>query len=235
MTDLVEIVAGRRSWSKVTSDAPTHDELLPLVQAAGRVADHSSLRPWRLIELRGDARLELARALGKAEGSSKPSSKPLKAPLILAIVANVKKSKVHPWEQEATASGVAHMMSLLLHDAGWGVFWRTSHYTRAKSVRKMHKLDKNEELLGWLYVGGLPANARPGRRKLIDPEQFLQPLHPHALAGVTASSDADSEDEFHPAPVAATGEKPKKAKKDKKSKKSKKDTTGKNVKKAVAL
>jgi nitroreductase len=227
VTDLVEIVAGRRS--KVTSDAPTHDELLPLVQAAGRVADHSSLRPWRLIELRGDARLELARALGKAEGSSKPSSKPLKAPLILAIVANVKKSKVQPWEQEATASGVAHLLSLLLHDAGWGVFWRSSHYTRAKSVRKMHKLEKNEELLGWLYVGGIPANARPGRRKLIDPEQFLQPLHPHALAGVTTSSDADSEDEFHPVPVVPGAAKPKKIKKNKK------DKTGKNAKKAVAL
>jgi nitroreductase len=45
----LEAVRARRSWSKVTEEAPTHAELLTLVSAAGRVADHSSLRPWRLI------------------------------------------------------------------------------------------------------------------------------------------------------------------------------------------
>ena len=34
--------------------------------------------------------------------------------------------KVHDWEQDAAATGVAHMLSLLLDEAGWGVFWRNS-------------------------------------------------------------------------------------------------------------
>ena len=53
-----------------------------LVSAAGRVADHSSLRPWRIIELRGDARLALGAASAAAQGDSSPSTKPLRAPLL---------------------------------------------------------------------------------------------------------------------------------------------------------
>jgi nitroreductase len=164
----------RRSWSKVTDDAPTHEELLPLVAAAGRVADHSSLEPWRLIELRGEDRERLGRAINKTLGEKGSSPKPLRAPLLIAIVASYRKSdKVPRWEQEAVASGVAHALSLLLDEAGWGVMWRTGHYTRSKPVAKAHGLKKNEELLGWLYVGGKPEGTRIGREKAVDAGRFL--------------------------------------------------------------
>ncbi len=168
-TPALEAVRARRSWSKVTDAAPTRTELLTLVSAAGRVADHSSLRPWRLIELRGADRERLGTAIAKAEGDKKPSSKPLRAPLLIAVVASYRKSdKVPRWEQEAVASGVAPVLSLLLDEAGWGVIWRTGRYTRSKAVAKAHGLKKHEELLGWLYVGGKPERARPGRRKAVD-------------------------------------------------------------------
>lgn len=170
----LEAVRSRRSWSKVSDEAPGHEELLELVSAAGRVADHSSLRPWRLIELRGEDRERLGRAIAKAEGEKHASTKPLRAPLLIAIVASYRKSgKVPRWEQEAVASGVAHMLSLLLDEAGWGVIWRTGHYTRAKAVAKAHGLEKNEELLGWLYVGGKPARERPGHRKPLDAHKVI--------------------------------------------------------------
>lgn len=170
----LDAVRSRQSWSKVTDAAPTRDELIELVSAAGRVADHSSLRPWRVIELRGDDRRTLGRAIAKAEKDDKPSTKPLRAPLLLAVVASYKKSdKVPRWEQEAVASGVAHVLSLLLDEAGWGVLWRTGHYTRSKAVAKAHGLAANEELLGWLYVGGKPERSRPGRRKPVDGRAYL--------------------------------------------------------------
>ena len=164
----------RQSWSKVTPEAPTREELLPLIAAAGRVADHSSLRPWRLIELRGDDRQRLGAAIAKAQGEKEPSAKPMRASLLIAVVASYRKSdKVPRWEQEAVASGVAHMLSLLLDEAGWGVIWRTGGHTRTKAVAKAHGLKKNEELLGWLYVGGRPAGKRPGRRKSVDAGELL--------------------------------------------------------------
>ncbi|CDJ99747.1 Nitroreductase [Microbacterium sp. C448] len=170
----LDAVRARRSWSKVTDEAPTHDELLELVSAAGRVADHSGLRPWRLIELRGDDRETLGRAINKAEGEKGASSKPRRAPLLIAVVASYRKSdKVPRWEQEAVASGVAHMLSLLLDEAGYGVLWRTGHYTRAKAVAKAHGLKKNEELLGWLYVGKKPERTRGGFRRGVDASRFV--------------------------------------------------------------
>jgi nitroreductase len=173
VTAALDAVRTRRSWSKVTDAAPTHAELLTLTSAAGRVADHSSLRPWRLIELRGNDRLRLGRAMNKAEGHDGVSSKPLRAPLLIAVVASYRKSKVPRWEQEAVASGIAHMLSLLLDEAGWGVFWRTGSYTRSKAVAKAHGLGKDEVLLGWLYVGGKPSNARAGRRKAVDARHHI--------------------------------------------------------------
>jgi len=170
----LDAVRARQSWSKVTEDAPTHEELLTLVAAAGRVADHSSLQPWRLIEMRGADRDVLGAAIAKAQGDSSPSAKPQRAPLLIAVVAAYRKSeKVPRWEQEAVASGVAHVLSLLLDEAGWGVIWRTGHYTRSKAVAKAHGLTKNEELLGWLYVGGKPAGKRPGRRKAVDARKLV--------------------------------------------------------------
>ena len=177
MGGALEAVRARRSWSKVTDVAPTHEELLELVSAAGRVADHSSLRPWRLIELRGEDRERLGRAIAKAEGEKGASSKPLRAPLLIAVVASYRKSgKVPRWEQEAVASGVAHILSLLLDEAGWGVIWRTGHYTRSKAVAKAHGLGKNEELLGWLYVGGKPERERSGARQPLDARELLSPM-----------------------------------------------------------
>ena len=170
----LEAVRARQSWSKVTDEAPSREELLQLVAAAGRVADHSSLQPWRLIEMRGADREVLSAAIAKAQGDKSPSTKPLRAPLLIAVVASYRKSdKVPRWEQEAVASGVAHMLSLLLDEAGWGVIWRTGHYTRAKAVAKAHGVGKNEELLGWLYVGGKPAGKKPGRRKPVDARKLV--------------------------------------------------------------
>lgn len=179
MGSAFEAAGERRSRSRVTDAAPTRDELLRLLGAAGRVADHGSLAPWRVIELRGEARERLGRALAaSARRAGRDGDallgKPLRAPLLLAIVSRRQPSeKVDGWEQDAVASGVAHTMSLLLDEAGWGVMWRTGPYTRAKAVRRMHALAKNERLLGWLYVGGVPDGVREPRRKPVDAGAFL--------------------------------------------------------------
>jgi len=172
----LEAMRDRRSWSKVTDLAPTSVELEAFVAAAGRVADHKSLRPWRIIEIRGSDRDILARALNKADGKKGYSSKPRRAPLILAVVADLSSKKIPAWEQEAVASGVAHMLSLALDEAGFGVFWRTDDNTRSKALAKAHGLHKGEVLLGWLYVGGKPQRSRPVRRKTVDAAKHISRL-----------------------------------------------------------
>jgi nitroreductase len=170
---VAEAMRRRRSQSSVDDQAPKRDELLRLIEVAGGVADHSSLRPWRVIAIKGKARLALGRALAEAAGleggaAEKAATKPLRAPLLLAVVVSPKPShKVPYWEQESVASGVAHALSLLLDEAGWGVMWRTGLQTRSEPVRRMHDLRDGEELLGWLYVGG-KSRTKNGRRKAIN-------------------------------------------------------------------
>jgi len=160
----------RRSWPKVTDAAPDDGELRRLLDAASLVADHASLAPWRVIAIRGDARARVGRAIADAAGAegdaaAKLAAKPLRAPLLIAVVAVVREHpKVPAWEQEAVAAGVAHLLSLLLDEAGWGVMWRTGPHTRHPLVAEAHGLAPHERLLGWLYVGGRPEGARPPRR-----------------------------------------------------------------------
>ena len=175
-------VLARRSEPKVDDRAPSDEELLPLVEAAGSVADHSALRPWRLIALRGEARERLGEALVEAAGltgeeADRLAGKPLRAPLLVAVVASTEPhGKVPRWEQRAVAAGVAHTLSLLLDEAGWGVMWRTGPYVRSAPVERLHRLERGERLLGWLYVGGRRGRATPSRRRPVDPERRLTSL-----------------------------------------------------------
>ena len=181
----LDAVRRRQSHSRVTAEAPTHAQLLPFVEAAATIADHGSLRPWRLIELRDDARNRLGDALVEAavagglshSDAQKLAQKPLRASLLIAVVAVQQPSyKVHAWEQEAVASGVAHLLSLLLDEAGWGVLWRSGGHTRADAVARMHRLAPNEKLLGWLYVGGVPEKTKPERRRQFAADAYLTVL-----------------------------------------------------------
>jgi nitroreductase len=154
----------------VTEEAPTHEQLVPLVEAAATVADHGDLKPFRLIELRGSDRELLGAAFVEASGlegkdAAQLAAKPLRASLLIAIVVCHRESfKVPGWEQDASAAGVAHTLSLLLDEAGWGVMWRTGGLVRSDAVRRLHGLADNEQLLGWLYVGGVIEKTKPERR-----------------------------------------------------------------------
>ncbi len=173
----LDAMRARRSYSKVGDAAPSDAELAELIAIAGRVADHASLRPWRLITLRGDARERLGAALGAADGAEQPSTKPLRAPLLIAVVASYQKSeKVPHWEQEAVAAGVAHALSLLLDEAGWGVIWRTGGLTRHPLVSEAHGLSENEALMGWLYVGSRPERETSKPPKLLDPASVVSAM-----------------------------------------------------------
>jgi nitroreductase len=178
---IAQAMRRRRSHSSVTDAAPTKRELLPLIEAAASVADHADLKPWRLIALRGEARARLGSAMAEAAGldgnaGEKLAAKPMRAPLLLAVVVSPKPSfKVPAWEQEAVASGVAHALSLVLDEAGWGVMWRTGLQTRSDAVHRMHGLAPDERLLGWLYVGGKPSK-KSGRRKPVKAKDYLTTL-----------------------------------------------------------
>jgi len=64
----------------------------------------------------------------------------------------------------------------VLDEAGWGVMWRTGLHTRTGPVHRMHGLAPDEQLLGWLYVGGKPAKAKSGARRRVNAKEHLTTL-----------------------------------------------------------
>lgn len=176
----------RRSSPRLTDPAPSDAALLPLIAAAARIADHGTLRPWRLISVRDEARTGLGSALASAADLDPTAQgaglaqKPLRAPLLLALVERQQPSfKVHPWEQSDVIAGIGHVLTLLLEEAGWGVMWRSGPHTRSEAVRRFHGLADNESLHGWLYVGTPAPEAGTAdaiarrERAGIDPSAFL--------------------------------------------------------------
>src|SRR5699024_4240692 len=136
-------------------------------------------RPWRFLILRGDDRHRLGAALDEAAGKvrrpGEVNEKPLRAELLLALVSSpTQHEKVPEWEQHATAAGAGHLLELALWQAGWAVMWRSGTLTNTPPVRRLHRLDETELLMGWFYIGAVPERYR---RKLASstrplPRQF---------------------------------------------------------------
>lgn len=182
---VLDAIAHRRSVSKVGPRTPTDAEIRHLLAAVTHVADHKSLRPWRLIILRGDDRMKLANALDVAQGITRPEGeynvKPFRAELLIAVVASpVEHESVPTWEQHATAAGAGHLLELALWQAGWGTMWRTGLYANAPEVRQAHGLSEDELLMGWLYVGDVDESFRArleeSKRPPLDPTQFVSSM-----------------------------------------------------------
>ncbi|WP_081770375.1 nitroreductase family protein [Brevibacterium sp. VCM10] len=182
---VLHALSTRRSISKVDPETPNDSDLLEIIRSISSVADHKSLRPWRFLIIRGNDRYRLGDALDEAAGvvrkPGETNTKPLRAELLLALVSSpVDHDKVPEWEQHATAAGAGHLLELALWQAGWGVMWRSGTLTNTESVRRLHRLDDHELLMGWFYIGAVPERYRQrlttSTRPLPKPEQFLDTL-----------------------------------------------------------
>lgn len=170
--ELIDAVRRRRSTAPVTDAAPTDADLYEYLAIAAHSPDHASLRPWRLVSLRGSDRERLGAALVAGYGdtpgtpeAARTAAKAMRAPLLLSIITSpVEHRKVPAWEQLAATAALVSTLQLVLFDAGWTAMWRSGPAVELPPVRQLIGLADTEQLLGWLYVGGRaepPPEARP--------------------------------------------------------------------------
>ena len=168
--ELTEAIRGRRSTAPVTDAAPTDAELYRYVSLAAHSPDHASLRPWRLVTLRGSDRERLGAALVEGYGdtpgtpaAARTAGKALRAPLLLSIIVSpVEHRRVPAWEQLAATVALVSTLQLVLFEAGWTGMWRSGPAVELPPVRTLIGVADTEQLLGWLYIGGrAEAEARP--------------------------------------------------------------------------
>jgi len=174
---LIDAIRNRRSTAPITDEAPTDEQLARFVAIAAHAPDHASLRPWRLVAVRGQARNALGQAwvegFGDMPGSDearKTASKPLRAPLLIGVIGQLipDHPKVPEWEQIAAIAALVTTLELVLFEAGYAAMWRTGPAVNLAPVREVMGVKPDERLMGWLYVGRAATVEAPDERR--DPD-----------------------------------------------------------------
>ena len=177
-SELYEFLAQRRSASILNEPKPGRDALEKILQVAGTVPDHGSLKPYRFAVVEGDARDRFGEALVNAadenrgsplESSAKTKikAKAFAAPLqILIIFSPVESGKVPQWEQMASASCTGYAIGLAANALGFGAVWKSFGYDPGSALKSLLKLKPDEKLLGWVNLGTEKERDRAKRDRL---------------------------------------------------------------------
>jgi nitroreductase len=156
--------------------APSEAELETILETAMRAPDHASLRPWRFLIIRGDARQKLGQVFADALcrrdpladnlSREKELSRPMRSPLIVAVCAEVVEDnpKVPVVEQIVTVGAAAQNMMNAAHAMGYAAIMLTGKNARDPHVKQALGLQPKDEIVGFLYFGTPEGDIRPKRR-----------------------------------------------------------------------
>lgn len=166
MSDPLSLLLERHSIPsrQLGAPAPEGASLRALLKAAIRVPDHGKLVPFRLIELRGAAKLAFGERLSERAIRRDPELSEAKrekertryafAPLVLVVVARLtESSKVPPVEQVNTAACVAYNLLLGAHAMGYGAQWLTGWAAYDAEVAALLGLGADEQVVGFVHIG----------------------------------------------------------------------------------
>ena len=161
-----DLLQQRRSVPSRQLGEPAPDEatLNALLTAAIRVPDHGKLVPFRLILLRGEAKLQFGERLaeiGKRNNPEMAGSKLEKerrrysfAPLVIAVIARIQaSSKVPEIEQKLCAGNVAHNLLLGAYALGYGAQWLTGWAAYDREAAAVLGLAAHEHVVGFIHIG----------------------------------------------------------------------------------
>lgn len=174
----LEILNERRSTPArlLGEPAPDDESLRKLLTAAIRAPDHGKLAPWRLLLIRGEARLRLGQCLAEIHAENEPDvaeallTKDRErfsfAPVIVTVIARTKPDnpKVPVQEQILSAGCVAYNLLLGAPALGFGAQWLTGWAAYDVRVAELLGLVENERIIGFVHIG-TPAESAPERNR----------------------------------------------------------------------
>ena len=160
--DFINIISKRKSKAKLKMPYPTQKEMRQIYQAAFRAPDHRLLRPTRFIEVTGDGLTKLSKIFTEfatknnfsEERVNKFKIAPFRAPMIIvAISTTISHNKVPKIEQLLSTGAAIQNILLALDSINYGAIWRTGKLALNDGIKNYFNLDKNSEILGYIYVG----------------------------------------------------------------------------------
>ena len=169
--ETLKAIKTRNSVAHLTEPAPSPEEMEEVYKCALRAPDHAWQRPWKFIEITGDARKKLGNsfveasiALGEEmtdELREKLEKAPFRAPMVIVLTADIKEHpKVPKIEQIISLGASAQNILLALHDIGYSAIWRTGKMAFNKNITNALALPSHYEVIGYLYVGTPSGNIK---------------------------------------------------------------------------
>jgi len=180
VSPVVDALINRSSMPpRLFSDAaPARADVERMLDAAMSAPDHGAVHPWRFHIIEGEARNRLGDLFAEVlldrdpfaptAAIEKAKARPLRAPLIITVCAKVDPSrapKIPVVEQVVTAAAAMEHLVIAAQAMGYGAIILTGPNARAGKVRAAFGLDREDELLGFVYIGcadeRAPAKERP--------------------------------------------------------------------------
>ena len=183
-TDALALLNRRHSppSRQLGEPAPDPVTLNALLEAAIRVPDHGKLVPFRLITLRGEAKLQFGERLAARAIARNPELSEAKrekervrytfAPLVIIVVSRTDPtSTVPPLEQQLSAGCVAYNLLLGAEALGFGAQWLTGWAAYDTEVASLLGLAQHEQVIGFVHLGSVqmevPDRERPALADLL--------------------------------------------------------------------
>ena len=161
-----------------SDEVPPREDVERMLEAAMSAPDHGAVRPWRFHIIEGEARNRLGDLFAEVvldrdpfaptSAIEKAKARPLRAPLIITVCAKVDPSrapKIPVVEQVVTVAAAMEHLVIAAQAMGYGAIILTGTNAHAGKVRAAFGLDREDELLGFVYIGcadePAPAKERP--------------------------------------------------------------------------
>ena len=182
--DALENILNRVSARSLKSPHPSKKEMEIVYKAALRAPDHAWLRPSSFIEVSNKGLDKLSKIFFdfantipgiKEEIKEKYKNAPYRAPMIIILINTYKEHpKVPKIEQKLSTAAGAQNILLSLRALGYSAIWRTGKLAFNPFVSSRLGLNKDQEILGYLYVG--TAEGKNKQIPEIDIENFVTNL-----------------------------------------------------------
>lgn len=162
MTTPLEFLSQRYSCGKLGEPGPNAGEVEQLLSVGLRAPDHGGIKPWHFIVMTGAGRERLGRIFAKAVSDNgadetkieKATNMPLRAPCVIAVICKYKQHPKVPWIEQVQSAGCSlFSMQQAALAMGYSGIWRTGELARDEYVRQSLSLEKDDELVGFLYLG----------------------------------------------------------------------------------
>ncbi|MBB3348759.1 nitroreductase [Sphingomonas sp. BK069] len=159
------LLATRRSGKPrdLVAPGPTRDQLVGMIQLAGRTPDHGKLAPWRFVIVPDERRDAFAARLVEAYRAERPTAARLEldamdqfarqAPaLVVALSSPRLESHIPLWEQELSAGAACMNLLHAAHAHGFVAGWLTGWPAFSDAVRDLFGAAP-ERIAGFMFIG----------------------------------------------------------------------------------